>query len=81
MGSAYLLCDAFFALKVSLDNASALTPHGLRMAYEAIGSWDSPVTFKARIGPGKHDGATSYRVATYTASCGCFRYSSPLQQY
>ena len=79
MASAYGYCDAFFALKVSLDNAPALTPKGLRAGYEGIGTWDSPVTFKAKLGPGKHDGATAYRVAEYGAGCKCYQYTSALK--
>jgi len=81
MASAYNLCDSFFALKVSLDTAKALTPSGLRQAYEAIGVWDSPVTFMAKLGPGHHDGAIAYKVAVYDSGCGCYNYTGSLNQF
>lgn len=76
MGSAYSLCDSFFVLKAALDNASALTPHGLRLAYEGIGAWDSPTTFRARLGPGRHDGVAGWRAGRYDAGSKSFKYTS-----
>lgn len=81
MSSAYQYCDSFFVLKTALESSSALTAHGFRLAYEQIGAWDSPVTFKARLVAGHHDGANGFRLASYGASCKCFAYTGPVVSF
>ena len=61
MAIVYPICDELFVIKAVFDHAAALTPAGFRAAYEAIGSWDSPLTFVARLGPGHHSGADGFR--------------------
>jgi hypothetical protein len=79
MQSANSLCDELFVLKVTLDHAKALTAHGFRLAYEAIGSWDSCVTFQVSLSAAHHAGATGFRVLHYSATAKTFIYVSAVK--
>lgn len=82
--SAYVICDAFFAFKRALDPAPEVTVAGLRKTYEAIGIWDSAVTFRSFLGPGKHDGGAGYRLVRYvreTIAKGHYEYVGDVIPY
>lgn len=82
--AAHHYCDSFFALKRALDDAGTPTPAALRKAYEAIGSWDSSVTFRADLSAKRHDGGAGYRIARYVrddAKSGHFEYTGAVHPY
>ena len=70
-------CDGLFFLKAALDRTPLYGVSGLRKAADALGTtYRSPWTITTRFASGRHDGATSYRMMTFNASCVCFRFSS-----
>ncbi len=70
-------CDGLFFIKAALDKTPLYDVAGLRKAVEILGtSYKSPWTITTRFGPGRHDGATSYRMLGYQAACTCFKFVS-----
>jgi hypothetical protein len=68
-------CDSLFFLKDVFDRASSTALPALRTAAESIGpAHDSALTFRAVLGPGRHDGAEEARPFLFDAGCSCFRY-------
>ncbi|HEX2038184.1 MAG TPA: hypothetical protein VHF47_00465 [Acidimicrobiales bacterium] len=77
LGSALGYCDSLLFLKAALDRTTNLTVAGLKAAVEGLGdSFNSPLTFATRFGPGRYDGPTLYRNLEYFADCKCFKYTS-----
>lgn len=80
MQSAAAYCDDFLVLQKSLDGAKTVNLQTLQHGYEAIGTWDSPATFAATLGPDRHTGADGYRDLAFVAECGCFQYQGPVHK-
>lgn len=77
-GVGHAFCDWLFFLDRALELAPTLSLAGLQQGVEAIGtSFDPALTFSSRLGPGRHDGASSYRNLAFDDGCRCFRYTSP----
>lgn len=74
MQTAAAFCDDFLVLQKSLEGAGEVTLQTLQHGYEAIGTWDSPVVFSARLGPDQHAGVSGYRDLKFDTACGCFQY-------
>jgi hypothetical protein len=72
----YTLCDVFYAFQAALPAGHAPTVGGLRLGYEALGSFSTALTFGARFGPLRHAGVDAVRDMSYLADCGCLRYVS-----
>jgi hypothetical protein len=70
-------CDGLFFLKAALDASPTFGVPGLRSAVESLGTgFASPWTPSTRFGPGRHDGAQSYRLMQFDAACTCFKFTS-----
>lgn len=68
-------CDGLFFLKEALDKTPKFSPAGLEQAAHALGAgFRTPWSLATKVGPGRHDGATAYRLMRFHASCSCFRY-------
>jgi hypothetical protein len=71
-------CDGLFFLKDSLDRTPLFDVAGLKKATYALGSgFASPWTTGVKVSPGRHDGATAYRLMRFAASCSCFTFAGP----
>ncbi|MEX2393853.1 MAG: hypothetical protein WD826_05175 [Actinomycetota bacterium] len=69
-------CDGLFFLKDSLDRTPLFDVSGLKKAAYALGSsFASPWSMGVKLRPGRHDGATSFKLMRFTASCSCFMYT------
>ncbi|MGH3803577.1 MAG: hypothetical protein ACRDTD_26290, partial [Pseudonocardiaceae bacterium] len=79
MQSAAAYCDDFLVLQRSLQGAKSVTPQTLQHGYEAIGAWDSPAAFSAKLGPDRHAGVSGSRDLAFDAGCSCFRYQGPVR--
>jgi ABC-type branched-subunit amino acid transport system substrate-binding protein len=74
------ICDDWFFLRDVLAGATVINPSTFRAAVERLGStFRSATTFGTAFGPGRSDGAASYRLNKYNESCSCFAYASPLR--
>ena len=77
-GSIRRFCDGLMFLKSVFDHGAEPTPAGIRRVADSFGSsWESPWTFKATLGPARHDGASVGRVAAFDGGCSCFVYTGP----
>ena len=73
-----MFCDELMLLERALNSAAEITPRGLRQQVEGFGaSFKSALTFAARFGPGRHDGAAAVRLLAFDGGCSCFQYTSP----
>jgi hypothetical protein len=71
------LCDGLFFLKAAFDKTPQYGVAGLRKAVESLGTgYASPWTISTLLKPGRHDGATSYRLMQFNPACTCFNYMS-----
>lgn len=77
-GTALIACDQLLFFKTLLDHASAPNVPSMRTVADALGTrYQSPVTYRTVLGPGRHDGATLTRVIGWNTSCGCWHYRGP----
>lgn len=68
-------CDNLFFLRTVLSRMKTFTPEAFEAAVNALGTaYASPYTWKARMSPGRHDGATIVRDALHDDACGCYKY-------
>ena len=70
-------CDGLFFLKAALDETPTYGVAGLRSAVESLGTgFASPWSNTTRFGPGRYDGAATYRLMAFDAECFCFEFTS-----
>lgn len=70
-------CDGLFFLMAALDKTPRYGVAGLRTAVESLGTgFASPWSNATRFGPGRYDGASTYRLMAFKADCGCFAFTS-----
>ena len=70
-------CDALLFWKTVLERASSWTLAGIRASVEALGkTYQSGYTLTTAFGPGRHDGATGYRIAAFDDGLKRFKYTS-----
>jgi hypothetical protein len=80
---ASIYCDGLFFLQFVAEQATELTPKGVREAVAELGStYESAATLGGLTSfeSDRHDGASSYRVLTFDDTCGdtgCFVYTGP----
>lgn len=74
--SALAICEHLLFLTAALARAPELSPAGLRIGVESLGtSFRSPLNFATAFGSRRHDGAAAVRPMAYDASCNCFHYT------
>lgn len=72
MGRSAVVCDYYFFLKDALHGASDLSAPAVRARVEALTTAFRPaLTFTAKHGRGRHDGAGAYGTTRYDARCNC----------
>ncbi|MDT7547927.1 MAG: branched-chain amino acid transport system substrate-binding protein, partial [Actinomycetota bacterium] len=70
-------CQDIWFIETLLRRASQPTLQGAIAAAESLGtSFQSPLAYGTRLGPGRHDGAELARTAMYDDACSCMKYTS-----
>jgi hypothetical protein len=73
---AQFTCDGFFLLKETSDRLGKVDLGSFRTGLEGLGESFRPfLTFSAFFGPGRRDGAQSYRPLRFDDGCACFAYA------
>jgi hypothetical protein len=68
-------CDGLFLLKDSLDKTPLFNVAGLSEAIHALGDdFKTPWSLSTKMASGRHDGASSFKLMRFSASCSCFKY-------
>jgi hypothetical protein len=77
-GSAMITCDQLLLLKTLLDRAASPSSAAMSAAADRLGSsYQSPLTYRTTLGPGRRDGATLTRLIRYDGTCRCWVYDRP----
>jgi ABC-type branched-subunit amino acid transport system substrate-binding protein len=78
LGIAAWICDEWFFLQQVFAGTAATDEAGFRRAAEELaGSFRPASTFSTSYATGRtHDGASTYRLVAFKASCSCYAYSS-----
>ena len=77
-GSSMITCDQLLLLKTLADRATAPSSAALSAAADALGSsYESTLTYRTTLGPGRRDGASVTRLIRFEAGCSCWVYAGP----
>jgi hypothetical protein len=70
-------CSRLFFLQAALAGQKEISVSSLRAGADALGTrYVSALNHASRYGPGRYDGADSYRVFAFDDACTCFGYTS-----
>jgi hypothetical protein len=71
-------CDSLFFLRDVLSRLSSFSVPAMQGVVARLGtSYDSPLTFHTKFGPGRYNGPSEARFATFSNSKGHFQYVGP----
>jgi ABC-type branched-subunit amino acid transport system substrate-binding protein len=71
-------CDSMFFLRRVLERATGTSVRAIQSAADSLGtSYLSPLTMATSFRHGFGDGASRWRLASYSSDCTCFKYSGP----
>lgn len=76
MTNQFRFCSMLFFLRDALAVAPEVSPGGMRLGVERLGSgFRSALTFGTQFAPGRYDGAALVQRFEFDTGCGCFRYT------
>ena len=72
------VCEYLWLAKAAIEGGLPdITPDSAMRGLEGLGSSaPSLLSFTNTFGPGRHDGAGTYRTTAYDPACTCFHYTS-----
>ena len=77
-GSSMITCDQLLLLKTLADRATAPSSAAMSAAADALGSsYESTLSYRTTLGPGRRDGASVTRLIRFEAGCSCWVYAGP----